>query len=343
MGAIRIGESFFGSGAEFFTVNRTFFGPILWFFTYKHFGLFGLRAVNIVIFVSLFTVQYFLGRGRYGFYTLILALFLFSFYAGTNINIAAGEQDDNMAALLFSLGVLLYLTRGRVILPSLLIGTGFLFKFSTGIFYLGFLAYLIIRRERKSALLSCLAILTPFLFINIADNFNSMHKLAESFLFQTTEVFLYWGWKGVVYKMFTTGMLLFFLISLCGFLKERNDANLLFFIIPSAYLCYTLISGDVTAAGYLMMQCMLFWSFLIAEFLLKNEYFGRGVARRFIIGAVLILYLVIMKMISLYNIGCDTITIKGVNKASAGSAVSGNKAFFISQKQHPPFASRRET
>jgi len=99
--------------------SKTFLGPLLWFYLYRAGGLVGLQLFNLLVFVLLFLTVYALGKGRYGTPTIILALFLFAFYAGTNRNISAGEPDDNIAALFFGLGVLFYLNTGRVFSSAL--------------------------------------------------------------------------------------------------------------------------------------------------------------------------------------------------------------------------------
>jgi hypothetical protein len=303
--AIRFGKSYFINKGDFFTLsinNKTFLGPLLWFLTYHRFSIWGLKIFNIICFILLFVIQYFLGRKIYKHNTIVIALFLFSFYIGTNLNIIAGEQDDNLAILLFSLGVLLYVYIGRVFLSSLLMGMGFLFKFSTGIFYVGFVLNLLIKRNWRGFLLSGLGMSIPFLCINFIDHFNSTRILLTSFAIQVGCS----AWGNVWFKLFSTGILFSFLMSLWVCLKEKNDFNLLFFMISSSYLFYVLINRDAYAASYIMMQSILFSSFLIAEFLLKNEYFGKGTFRNFIIGGILILYLLISTLVIHHNISQDT-------------------------------------
>jgi hypothetical protein len=60
------------------------------------------------------------------------------------------------------------------------------------------------------------------------------------------------------------------------------------------------------SSGYIMMQCILFSSFLIAEFLLNNRYFGSGIVRRCVIDGTVALYLLVTVLISYHNISHDT-------------------------------------
>jgi hypothetical protein len=282
--------------------SKTFLGPLIWTFFYNHFGAWGLKAVNLVCFILLFVIQYFLGSKLYKRNTIIIALFLFSFYIGTNLNIIAGEPDDNIAVLLFSSGILLYVYAGRVFLSSLLMGIGFLFKFSTGIFYLGFILTLLIRRDFKGFFLSALGLILPFICINFIDNFNSARVLISSLLIQSG----FSGWGEVGFKLLSTGMLLSFLISLWVCLKEKNSHNFLFFMVSSSLLFYVLINRDAYSSSYIMMQSVLFSSFLIAEFILKNKYFGKGFSRKLIISGILIIYLLISALVVYHNISKDT-------------------------------------
>jgi hypothetical protein len=303
--AIEAGRTYFMNKEVFFINNKIFLGPLLWFFTYHHFGIWGLKIVNLASFILMFIVQYLIGRKKYSHPTTLIALFLFSFYVGTNLNIIAGEQDDNLATLLFSLGILFYLYRGGTFFPSLLMGIGFLFKFSTGIFYLGFALYLLVKRDWKGFLLSGIGMLLPFLYINFIDHFYSAHILLKSLGFQAG----YSTWEDVYFKLFSTGMLFSFLISLWVFLNEKKDHNLLFFLLSSIYLLYVVVNRDVAAASFVMMQSIFFSSFLIGEFLIKNEYFGKGVLRRIIIGIVLLIYFFITLLITQYNLNNCTIKI----------------------------------
>lgn len=300
--ALIVGKDYFLNSFPPFIHNKTYLGPLSWFFIYQHSGIWGLKVINIMSFIALFAVQYFIGRKVYKYSILVVALFLFSFYVGTNLNVIAGEQDDSLAMLLFSLGILWYLKKDRVFLPSLLMGIGFLFKFSIGVFYSGFIVYLVIKRKWKRCLLSTAGMLAPFICVNLIDHFHSLNILLISFGIQSG----FSSWGIIYFKLFSTGMLFSFLISLWVCIKEKSDFNTLFFWLSSSYLFYVLLIREAHSASSGMMQSLLFSSFLIATFLFKNEYFFKRIPRPSIIVIVLVLYLLITTAITAHNIHYDT-------------------------------------
>ena len=242
-------------------------GPVFWFYIYELFGIFGLKLCNLIIFVLLFFTHYALGKGRYSRATIICALFLVAFYVGTNRNIVAGEPDDNMATLLFSLGVLVYLNTGRTFSSSVLMGAAFLFKFWIAIFCLGFGLYLLSKRRWRELWPVAIGMLLPFLLINFVDGFESTRSLWVSLNVQ--KGFSRWG--DVAIKMLSTGMVFCVLASGWTWLKRRNDSNTLFFLVSSIYFVYVVVNRDAWAASFVMMQCLMFSSFLIAELVLHTH------------------------------------------------------------------------
>ena len=279
-----------------FIRNKTFFGPTLWFYLYQSFGIIGLKLFNLLIFVLLFLTQYFLGRTRYGERTIIIALFLFAFYVGTNRNVVAGEPDDNLAALFFSLGILAYIDGKGFFYSALLMGFGFLFKFWVAIFFTGFGLYLLTRKHWRDFLLACVGVFLPFLFINCVDGFEGMRGLLTSLGIQRG----YSDWGSVAYKMMSTGMAPSVLISAYVWLKNRNEQNTLFFFIPSAYFIYVIIQRDAFAASFVMMLCVVFSSFLIAEFISRTA--NRGLS----LAAIFAIYLGLASVITYRNLYQDT-------------------------------------
>lgn len=302
--AIAFGREYLIDKENFYICSKTFIGPVLWFLVSERFGIWGLKLINVLSFSGLFAIQYSIGRKIYRHRIVILALFLFAFYLGTNLNIIAGEQDDNITALLFTLGVFLYLKTGKPFFSSLLMGLAFLFKFSSGIFYIGFASYLLVKRYRKEFLLSMIGMSAPFLFINFLDNFNSISILWKTVV-QLESVVMLTGaaaWKTLFLKLLTTGMVPFFLVSLWWYRKKKNDFNFLFLLIPSAYFVSVVVSRYINSSIFIMMQAMLFLSFLMAEFLLSSEYFRKGSLGRFFIIFGLSLYLLYGISATYYNI-----------------------------------------
>jgi len=286
--------------------SKTFIGPILWFSVYKIAGVMGLKIVNVLCFVFLFITQYFIGRKFYSYNTLVTASYLFAFYVGTNLNVVAGEQDDLVAPLFFTIGILLYLDKKNIVLCGVLMGVGFLFKFSAAIFCLGFEIYLLMNRRWKRFLLAGVGMILPFLCFNLIDGFNTLNALVLSIEIQKD----YSPWGQIVFKLFSTGMLFAFLASLWTLLKEKKDHTSLFFVLFAVYLAYVLVMRDAFAASYVMMQCLIFASFLIAEFLLKNESLIQVISRKAVVYGTLIFYFLITTWITVHNLFCDTLELK---------------------------------
>src|SRR5262249_34172283 len=149
--------------------DKTFVGPIAWFSVHEWFGIRGLLTFNLAAFVALCAVQYGLGRRRYDESTRVVAMVLFAFYVGTHRNVVAGESDDNVPALLFALGMLIYVNTRRVLPAGLVIGIGFLFKFWVAIFSLGFVAYLVWKKSWRDLAWALAAMGVPFIALNGVD------------------------------------------------------------------------------------------------------------------------------------------------------------------------------
>jgi hypothetical protein len=292
--------------------SKTFLGPLVWFYFYQAGGLMGLQALNLIVFISLFFTVYALGKGRYNTSTIILALFLFSFYAGTNRNIAAGEPDDNIAALLFGLGVLVYLNTGRVFLSSLLMGFAFLFKFWVAVFCMGFSLYLVIQGRSRSVWLAGLGMVLPFALVNCIDGFQSMRSLFISLNVQKGIS----PWRNVAFKMLSTGMIFSVLASAWTWIKHRSDANTLFFVIPTTYFIYVLVNRDAFAASFVMMQCLMFSSFLIADCLLMPMILHSSRLRTRALIAFCVAYLGITAAITYQHLRRDTVALALVKTPS---------------------------
>ena len=309
--ALSYGREYFENsgipGATFLPAVKTYLGPVLWYQTYERAGLYGLKAINIAAFVLLFAVQYLIGRKLYKPGTVVAALFIFSFYVGTNLNVAAGEQDDMMAALFFSLGILLYVYRWNAILCALVMSCALLFKFTTGIYVTGFFAYLLVTRRWRDMLLTLAGFIIPFLCLGLLDGFSSVSGFLSGS--NAGRHFFNTPWRVVLFKLFSTGMIFSVCISAWTVTRERSDRNILFFCLSSVYFFYVLIARNAYTAGFIMMQSVLFSSFLIAECLLADEYPGKIKQRKVIATAVLTLYLLITSGITIYNLTVDTLPV----------------------------------
>lgn len=246
--------------------SKTFVGPLLWFALFDRFGFRSLLAFNLLAFVGMLLVQLRLGRGRFAPRTRTIALLLFAFYVGTNRSIVAGEADDNLATLLLGAGILLYLERKLVLAAAALLGIAFLFKFWIAIFALGFLAFLALRAGRSAVLLALLGLAIPFGLMNLADGFASLHTLFVSLRIQSG----YSSWGEVGVKLLTTGMLPAVALSAWAWHEDRGDVATLLFFVSAAYLPYVFVQRDAFAATTVMMPCLLFSAFLIAEWLVRH-------------------------------------------------------------------------
>ncbi|UCC39883.1 MAG: glycosyltransferase family 39 protein [Candidatus Aminicenantes bacterium] len=298
---VMVGQEYIVDKNMMSITSKTYVGPVVWYSVVRFFGIWGLKIVNLVAFVFLFIIQYMMGKKSYKRDSLLIALFLFSFYVGTNLNLVAGEQDDFFSPLFFCLGVLIYLYRGNAFLSAFLMGLGFLFKFSAGIFFVGFVLYLLIKKKWRQVVLSTAGMVIPFLTLNLIDGFYSLNNFFYAFQAQHG----YSSWGAILFKFFSTGIVFAVVFSLWTLFHEKSNTNLLFFIIPSLYPVYALLNRVAYSASYVMMFGILFFSFLLAEFLLKNRYFGKGKKRTFLIFGALVFYLVITSLITLHNLSRD--------------------------------------
>jgi hypothetical protein len=285
--------------------SKTFLGPIFWFYLYQAAGLAGLKIFNLLVFGALFFTVYALGKGRYPDATVVLALFLFAFYAGTNRNIAAGEPDDNIAALLFGLGVLVHLNTARPFPSALLMGSAFLFKYWAVIFCAAFGLYLLSTGRWREVLPAGVGMLLPFLFINLFDGFQSLRSLWISLSVQKDIT----PWREVGLKMLSTGMIFAVLASAWAWLKCRSDVNTLFFLPTATYFIYVLAVRDAFAASFVMMQCLMFASLLIAELLRTQTLLRSGLLRRRAMIVSCCSYIAITSAITYQHLYRDTVPI----------------------------------
>ncbi len=290
----------FSGGAEPLVINsKTLLGPMVWAWIHNHAGVAGLKAFNLACFLGLFGIGVGLGRKAYPPEVLAVALFLFSFYVGTNLNVIAGEQDDMTCAVLFSAGILVYLRKDRTFLASLFMGLAFLFKFTSVVFWLGFAGYLAVRGRGRGLLLTGAGMVVPFLLFNLVSGGSGFDSLWRSLEIQRN----FSTWSEVAFKFGSTGMALSVLISAWVIWRGPRGHDVLFFFLSVAYPLYVLILRDAFAAGYVMMICMVFSSFLIARFLLTWTGPARGRKALF---AVLLAYLIMTTAITIHNLVHDT-------------------------------------
>ncbi len=302
IGAVNLGKEVLGGVEGYRITSKTLVGPVLWYGVYHAFGIWGLKLVNLALFAGLLVVHARLGRRLFGAETVVLASLLFAFYPGTNLNVAVGEQDDLATLLFFALGIWRFVSRRDAFVPGLLVGIAFLFKFSAAVFALGFVVYLLVRRQPRAAAVTILGMALPFVLLNALDGLSSARNLAYALGIQQG----FSSWRGVGFKLLSTGLLPAVALSWWVWWKRRNDAHLLFTLIPTAYLAYVILNRDAWAAGFVMMQGIFFSSFLLAEVLAGDELTVPWVSRRTFVGALLAAYLLIATSITLVNAIQDT-------------------------------------
>ena len=207
-----------------------------------------------------------------------------------------------MTLLFFALGVWRYVSRRDALLPGLLMGIAFLFKFSAAIFSLGFVLYLLARRQPRAAAVSILGMALPFVLLNAFDGLASAGNLLYALGVQRG----FSSWRGVGFKLLSTGLLPSVALSWWVWWRRRTDAHLLFTLIPTAYLAYVILNRDAWAAGFVMMQGIFFASFPLAELLADRELGTPWAARRTLVGGALAAYFLIATSITLANAIQDT-------------------------------------
>lgn len=298
--AVNVGRGFLDDPGVYHITNKTWLGPALWSLIYGSLGLTGLKLANLLFFAVACAIQAAIGRERYSGETTCVALFLFAFYPGANLNVVAGEQDDTFTVLLLALGVLLYLRHRRLFLAALVMGTAAVFKLSAGIYAAGFLVYVLLAEGFRPSVKAAMAVLLPFLLLNFIDGFASLTNLASAFDNQSNSS----DWKEISFKLFSTGLLPSVAIGWWMFRRGRTERDLFFALVPTMYLLYVLVNSDAFSAGYVMMLGMIFSAFPLAGFLL-HEMPRPGLSRRAIVVIALTGYMLASTVITLHNLSHD--------------------------------------
>jgi hypothetical protein len=302
IGAVNLGKELLGGVEGYRITSKTFVGPVLWYGVYHLAGLAGLKLVNLALFSGLLVLHARLGLGVVSRGAVLLASVLFAYYPGTSLNVAVGEQDDLATLLLFALGVWRFLARRDAFLPGLLMGAAFLFKFSAAVFCGGFVLFLLVRRQPHAAGAAIAGMALPFLLLNVLDGLASARNLAYALGVQQG----FSSWKGVGFKLLSTGLLPSVLLSWWAWGRRRDETRLLFALLPSAYLAYVILNRDAWAAGFVMMQGIFFSSFLLAELLDDGVLATKWLSRRTVTGVALAAYLLVATSIALVNAIQDT-------------------------------------
>jgi hypothetical protein len=241
--------------------NKTFLGPILCFRLWELGGANALVLLNLAVVLAVCWAQYALGRDAFDARTRLAALLLLAFYTGTNRNVIAGEPEDSLAALCIALGVLWYVRRDGAWLAGLLLGVGSLFKYWVAIFGLGFVAALAARRRWEAVVWLGAGMAAPLALLSAADGGESVRGIFISA--RHNQHFA--GWTLVIFKMLSTGMLVFAPAAAWAWWRRRDERRTLFFSISVAFPVYMVLTAHAWPANFVLMACLVFSGFLVAE------------------------------------------------------------------------------
>jgi len=142
----------------------------------------------------------------------------------------------------------------------------------------------------------------PFVLLNCVDGFASLRALLLSLNIQHG----YSDWSGLGFKLLSTGLLFMVLGSAWAWWHRESEADTFFLFISSTYFLYALANRDAFSASYVMMLCMVFAGFLLAELLIHGGYvLGRGLSGSETLG-VLMFYVALTTAITYLNFYRDT-------------------------------------
>lgn len=296
----------FGAGVETGVVSirshvdntKTFLGPLLSYRLVAAYGVAGLKAFNVAVFVAIFAVQAAIGRRLFDRNLTAYALVLTAFYTGTLRNVAASEPEDMIASLLFALGAFGWLAGRSAVLTGLVMGCAFLFKFWILIFFGGFLLVLSVRREWVVAAAAGTAFAVPFLCVNVVDGGASLFALLGSVERQRG----YSPWPVVAFRLLSTGLVPAFLAAGLAAGRRPGHATAFTFLVPAPYLFYVVAMRDAFATTFVMMLCLVFWSFPIALLLREARVLAVGRRRH----VALALYLIAAPLNAWWHLWRDT-------------------------------------
>lgn len=287
--------------------SKTFVGPLLEYPIFVRWGVEGLRAANMALFVVLAALLLLLGRGRYDAATLLLALVLFAFYPGTQRSIVAGELDDQLATLFLATGILVFLRRHRILIAALLVGMGFLFKFWIAIFGLGFVVFLLVSGRARAVPIALAGLGLPFAAVSLLDGGGSVHALLVSLGLSVHHS----TWSKLAVKVFSTGLVPCALVTIASWAEgERRDVDTLFLCLASSYVVYVFVARDAWAAHTMMVTCLVFSSQLLAAWMARRMAALRPTTRRAALIAFLLLYPTAGTTVAYVNLYRDTVPIR---------------------------------
>jgi hypothetical protein len=255
--------------------TKSFLGPMLNAALFHAGGIAAIRAFNLLAFAGLCLTTVALGRARHAGVVVLVALVLLAFYAGGHRNVVAGEVEDNLASLLFAIGLLAHLRWNRPLLAGLLMGLAFLVKFWIAIFLGGFGVVLLLQRHWRVAIQVAAGSLLPVAVISAIDHGASLRGLVMTVDRQEG----YSTWSTVAFRMLSTGLLPTVLIAGWSAFKWPSERAAVYFGLVASYFVYVMVFRDAHAVTFVMMLCLVPAGFLVAQFLLDAVRFDRAPRR----------------------------------------------------------------
>jgi len=241
--------------------TKSFVGPLLNALLYHAGGVTAIKLANLTTFLLLCLTTLRLGRGRYPERIVLVALVLLAFYPGGHRNVVAGELEDNVASLVFAVGLLMYLEgRSRLLVGSLMM-VGFLVKFWIAIFGGAFGLVLLVQRRWRDALVVTVGGLVPVLLVSLLDHGATVRSLLMTVDRQAG----FSSWSTVAFRLLSTGLLPTVLMVGWDLTRRRHPPNGLFAALLLGYFCYVLAFRDAHAVTFVMMLCLVPAGFLVAE------------------------------------------------------------------------------
>jgi hypothetical protein len=283
--------------------TKSFLGPLLNAAVYDAGGLPAIKMLNLGLFVALYATMFALGRGQHDDRVILVALFLLAFYAGGHRNIAAGELEDSLASVLFAGALLGYLRFGIVFASAALMGLAFLTKFWVAVFIGAFGIFLLLARRWRQAVLAAAGALLPVAVITALDGGATLRSLVMTVDRQMG----FSSWQLLGFRMFSTGLLPTVVVSAWMVARRPDARRLLYFGLVAGYFAYVILFRDAHAVTFVMMLCLVFAGYLVAEFLVHSPAVGaaarHGMAR---LALVLAAYAAANTAIAWQNLYRDT-------------------------------------
>ena len=109
--------------------------------------------------------------------------------------------------------------------------------------------------------------------------------------------------SALAFKLFSTGLLPAAAFSLWSVMKYGGDSRRLLASVQIAYFIYVILMRDAYATSYVMMPCLVFSAFLIAELVLRSSYVSGRSAALAVLG---LSYILATSALTYHNFHRDT-------------------------------------